>query len=83
MLRFFSFFLFALIRGRWPPSRPTVIWSARYVITMDAQRRVIENGAVAIRGDRIVGRRHQGRNRRALPGRSSASTAPTPSSRPA
>ncbi|HXI41792.1 MAG TPA: amidohydrolase family protein [Bryobacteraceae bacterium] len=30
------------------------IWSARYVITMDAQRRVIENGAVAIRGDSIV-----------------------------
>ena len=30
------------------------IWSARYVITMDAQRRVIENGAVAIRGERIV-----------------------------
>src|SRR5207253_8846961 len=31
------------------------IWSARYVITMDAQRRVTENGAVAIQGDRIVG----------------------------
>jgi 5-methylthioadenosine/S-adenosylhomocysteine deaminase len=30
------------------------IWSARYVITEDAQHRVIENGAVAIRGDRIV-----------------------------
>ena len=30
------------------------IWSARYVITMDAQRRVIENGAVAIRGERVV-----------------------------
>ena len=30
------------------------IWSARYVITMDGQHRVIENGAVAIRGDRIV-----------------------------
>jgi len=30
------------------------IWSARYVITMNAQRRVIENGAVAIRGERIV-----------------------------
>src|SRR5690242_2141867 len=30
------------------------IWSARYVITMDAGRRVIENGAVAIRGDSIV-----------------------------
>jgi 5-methylthioadenosine/S-adenosylhomocysteine deaminase len=31
------------------------IWSARYVITENAQHRVIENGAVAIRGDRIVG----------------------------
>jgi 5-methylthioadenosine/S-adenosylhomocysteine deaminase len=31
------------------------IWSARYVISEDAQRRVIENGAVAIRGERIVG----------------------------
>ena len=31
------------------------IWSGRYVITMDAPRRVIENGAVAVRGERIVG----------------------------
>jgi 5-methylthioadenosine/S-adenosylhomocysteine deaminase len=31
------------------------IWSGRYVITMDAPRRVIENGAVALRGERIVG----------------------------
>ncbi len=31
------------------------IWSARYVVTMDGGRRVIENGAVAVRGDRIVG----------------------------
>ncbi|HEY2012718.1 MAG TPA: amidohydrolase family protein [Bryobacteraceae bacterium] len=31
------------------------IWSARYVITENAQRRVIQNGAVAIRADRIVG----------------------------
>ena len=30
------------------------IWTARYVITMDPARRVIANGAVAIRGDRIV-----------------------------
>lgn len=30
------------------------IWTARYVITMDPQRRVIENGAVAITGSRIV-----------------------------
>src|SRR6202521_921266 len=30
------------------------IWSARWVVTMDAQRRVIENGAVAIVGDHIL-----------------------------
>jgi len=30
------------------------IWSARYVVTMDAQRRVIEDGAIAIVGDHIV-----------------------------
>jgi 5-methylthioadenosine/S-adenosylhomocysteine deaminase len=30
------------------------IWTARYVVTMDPQRRVIENGAVAILGDHIV-----------------------------
>ena len=31
------------------------IYSGRYVITMDAQHRLIDEGAVAIRGDRIVG----------------------------
>jgi 5-methylthioadenosine/S-adenosylhomocysteine deaminase len=30
------------------------IWSGRYVITEDAQHRVIENGALAIRGDHIL-----------------------------
>ncbi|MBI1790079.1 MAG: hypothetical protein HYR60_21310, partial [Acidobacteria bacterium] len=30
------------------------IWSGRWVITMDPQRRVIENGAVAIRAGRIL-----------------------------
>jgi 5-methylthioadenosine/S-adenosylhomocysteine deaminase len=30
------------------------IWTGRYVVTMDARRRVIENGAIAIRGERIV-----------------------------
>jgi len=30
------------------------LWTARYVITMDPDRRVIENGAVAVRGDRIA-----------------------------
>ncbi|MBZ5632377.1 MAG: amidohydrolase family protein [Acidobacteriia bacterium] len=38
-----------------PAGRPIdLIWSARYIVTEDAQRRVIENGAVAILGDRIV-----------------------------
>ncbi|HUP04612.1 MAG TPA: amidohydrolase family protein [Bryobacteraceae bacterium] len=31
------------------------IWSGRYVITENAQKRVIAGGAVAVRGDRIVG----------------------------
>jgi 5-methylthioadenosine/S-adenosylhomocysteine deaminase len=31
------------------------IWSGRYVITMDAAHRIIERGAVAVRGERIVG----------------------------
>ena len=30
------------------------IWTARYVITMDPQRRIIENGAVAVQGRKIV-----------------------------
>src|SRR5947209_5217610 len=30
------------------------IWTARYIITMDGTRRVIDNGAVAIQGERIV-----------------------------
>jgi 5-methylthioadenosine/S-adenosylhomocysteine deaminase len=30
------------------------IWTGRYVVTMDPQRRVIENGAVAIGGERIL-----------------------------
>ena len=51
MSRIFSFFLFVLALAAEPAD---FIWSARYVITMDAQRRVIENGAVAIQGDRIL-----------------------------
>src|SRR5215471_2779409 len=46
-----SLFLFAFTLAAEPADW---IWSARYVITMDAQRRVIENGAVAIKGDRIA-----------------------------
>src|SRR5271157_843134 len=51
MPRIFSFFLFVLALAAEPAD---FIWSARYVITMDAQRHVILNGAVAIKGDRIL-----------------------------
>src|ERR1051326_3291409 len=50
--RFAALFLFALCLGAEPADW---IWTARYVITQDPQRRVIEDGAVAIRGDRIAG----------------------------
>lgn len=45
-----------LFCGALPSQQRSVdlIWSARYVVTEDAQRRVIENGAVAILNDRIV-----------------------------
>ncbi|MDP8991332.1 MAG: amidohydrolase, partial [Acidobacteriota bacterium] len=36
------------------PTRVDAIWSARWVVSMDPQRRVIENGAVAVSGDHIV-----------------------------
>jgi 5-methylthioadenosine/S-adenosylhomocysteine deaminase len=52
MRLFYSFLLAAASLIAEPAD---VIWSARYVLTMASQRRVIENGAVAVRGDRIVG----------------------------
>src|SRR5882672_6798785 len=51
MFRISSFFVFALSLTAAPADW---IWSGRYVITMDAQRRVIENGAIAIQGERIL-----------------------------
>jgi 5-methylthioadenosine/S-adenosylhomocysteine deaminase len=36
------------------------IWTGRYVVTMDPQRRVIENGAIAIRGELILAAGPQG-----------------------
>jgi 5-methylthioadenosine/S-adenosylhomocysteine deaminase len=51
MRLFYSFFLAAVALLAEPADW---IWSARYVLTMAPQRRVIENGAVAVRGDRIV-----------------------------
>ena len=52
MFRICSFFLLVWTLAAEPADW---IWSGRYVITEDARHRVIENGAVAVRGDRIVG----------------------------
>jgi 5-methylthioadenosine/S-adenosylhomocysteine deaminase len=52
MYRFYSFLLCALALRAAEPADS--IWSARYVITEDAQRRVIENGAVAVKDGRIL-----------------------------
>jgi 5-methylthioadenosine/S-adenosylhomocysteine deaminase len=52
MSRIFSFFLFVFTLSAAPADW---IWSARFVITEDPQHRVIENGAVAVTGGRIVG----------------------------
>jgi 5-methylthioadenosine/S-adenosylhomocysteine deaminase len=49
------FYSLLLAAGTLVAEPADVIWSARYVLTMAPQRRVIENGAVAVRGDRIVG----------------------------
>jgi 5-methylthioadenosine/S-adenosylhomocysteine deaminase len=51
MRRILTFFLFVCALAAQPADW---IWSGRYVITEDAQRRVIPGGAIAIRGDRIV-----------------------------
>ena len=51
MLRFFSLFVAAVALIAAPCD---LVVSGRYVVTMNAQRRVIENGAIAIRGERIV-----------------------------
>src|SRR2546421_34138 len=48
---FCSFLLVALTLAAEPADW---IWSARYVLTGAAKIRVIENGAVAVRGDRIA-----------------------------
>jgi 5-methylthioadenosine/S-adenosylhomocysteine deaminase len=56
MFRLSSFFLFVCTLAAGPGGVPADwIWSGRYVITEDAQHRVISGGAVAIRGERIVG----------------------------
>jgi 5-methylthioadenosine/S-adenosylhomocysteine deaminase len=59
MYRFYSFFLCAFAVAAAEPADS--IWSARYVITVDPQHRVIEDGAVAVKDGRIaaVGTRTQ------------------------
>ncbi|HXK03661.1 MAG TPA: amidohydrolase family protein [Verrucomicrobiae bacterium] len=52
MNRFCSFLLCAFALAAAEPA--DAVWSARYVITEDAQHRVIENGAVAIKDGRIL-----------------------------
>jgi len=54
-MRHFSKLLFLCAAACAPAQTPVdAIWSARWVVTMDAQRRVLENGAVAIVGDHIA-----------------------------
>ncbi len=47
---------FSLLLCMWAAKAAAVdaVWSARYLVTMDPARRVIENGAIAITGDHIV-----------------------------
>ena len=52
MFRISSFFLFFALSVS--AEQADWIWSARFVITEDAAHRVIENGAVAVRGSHIV-----------------------------
>ena len=72
MHRFSSFLLALLFVCRLGAAESADwIWSARYVVTMNPERRVIENGAVAIKGERIlavgakseIDRRYQARQR--------------------
>ena len=68
-MRLFCSFLLALRPLAAEPA--DWIWTGRYVVTMDPQRRIIENGAIAIRGERIlaidskaeIDRRYQARQR--------------------
>jgi len=57
MLRLFSatVLFFGILRGVVAAASCDLIVSAKYVVTMNGQRRVFQNGAIAIRGERIVG----------------------------
>jgi 5-methylthioadenosine/S-adenosylhomocysteine deaminase len=52
MFRLFASFALAAAAAFSAPA--DAIWSARYVVTMDASRRVVEHGAVVVRAGRIV-----------------------------
>lgn len=55
MHRFSKLLCLALaLRGLWAAEPADWLWFGRYVITMDPQRRVLSDGAVAVRGERIV-----------------------------
>jgi len=59
MIPSFRYLLLAavLVTGacnRDPRQSADSIWTAKYIVTMDAQRRVIEDGAIAISGDHIA-----------------------------
>jgi len=68
-MRLFCSFLLAIATLTAEPA--DWIWTGRYVVTMDPQRRVIQDGAIAIRGERILAagskseieQRYQGRQR--------------------
>jgi 5-methylthioadenosine/S-adenosylhomocysteine deaminase len=49
-----SFSLFLLVLTAVSGQQVDVIWSAGQVVTMDGARRIIENGAVAVKADRIL-----------------------------
>lgn len=56
MIRSFKFWLLVALSAALAAAEPAdTIYSARYVVTMNAGRDLIEDGAVAVRGQRIVG----------------------------
>jgi 5-methylthioadenosine/S-adenosylhomocysteine deaminase len=51
---FLNLFLVLLAVASAKAQSVDAIYTARYVVTMDATRRLIDNGAVAVRGERII-----------------------------
>jgi len=52
MLRIYASFAWAAAAALSAPA--DCIWTARYVVTMDSSRRIVEDGAVAVRAGRIL-----------------------------